>query len=186
MLFAGRLLFFLCDLDMAKTKHTSPLDPQQVVALLQLALNYHDQSKKSYDADAPLASCIMIGATLEAVLTAVVCMLYDQALKTGKAPAKKPLLKWNLGDLLKVAKAAKWLPKDLQLDPRLDPLGIRTVPIDSIRQIRNFVHPARYFTERVGNPYTVEEVRTLYAACHTAYDCVISQLRARFPHLPSF
>jgi hypothetical protein len=171
---------------MAKTKDRPPLDSQQAVALLQLALTYHDQSTKSYKADAPLASCIMIGATLEAVLTGVVCMLYDEALKTGKAPAKKPLLKWDLGDLLKVAKAAKWLPRDLQLDPRLDPLGIHTVPTDSIRQIRSFVHPARYFKERVGNPYTVEEVRTLYAACHTAYDCVISHLSAHFPHLPSF
>ena len=110
---------------MAKTKDRPPLEPQQVVDLLKLALNtYHDQSKKSRDADAPLASCIMIGATLEAVLTSVVCMLYDEALKTGKAP-KKPLLKWDLGDLLTVAKAAKWLPKELQLDPRLDSLAFK-------------------------------------------------------------
>jgi hypothetical protein len=173
---------------MAKKEHKDdpPLSPQQVVDLCQLALTYHDQSTKSYHAGAPLASCVMIGATLEAILTAVVCMLYDEALKTREAPSKKPLLKWDLGDLLKVAKAAKWLPKELQLDPRLDPLGIQTVPTDSIREIRNFVHPARHFTERVENPYTVEEVRTLYAACHAAYDCVIIQIHARFPDLPSF
>ena len=170
---------------MAKNKDSSPLDPQQVVALLQLALNYHDQSKKSRDADAPLASCIMIGATLEAVLTSVVCMLYDEALKTGKAP-KKPLLKWDLGDLLTVAKAAKWLPKELQLDQRLDPVAIRTVPTDSIRQIRNFVHPACYFRERAGKPYTADEVGTLHAACHAAYDHLIEQIRVRRPNLPSF
>jgi hypothetical protein len=108
-----------------------------------------------------------------------------EAVKTGKAP-KKPLLKWDLGDLLTVAKAAKWLSEDLHLDKRLDPLGIRTVPTDTIRQVRNFVHPARYFRERAGKPYTVEEVRTLYAACHAAYDCVINQIRARYPNLPSF
>jgi hypothetical protein len=63
----------------------------------------------------------MIGATLEAILTSVVCLLYDEAVKTGKAP-KKPLLKWDLGDLLTVAKAAKWLPEELHLDKQLDPL----------------------------------------------------------------
>jgi hypothetical protein len=171
---------------MAKNKDDSPLSSKQVVDLCQLALTYHDQSTKSYNAGAPLASCVMIGATLEAILMAVVCMLYDEALKTGEAPRKKPLLKWDLGDLLKVAKAAKWLPEELQLDPRLDPLGIQTVPTDSIRQIRNFVHPARYFRERAGKPYTAEDVRTLYAVCHAAYDCVIIQIRARFPDLPSF
>ena len=90
----------------------------------------------------------------------------------------KPLLKWDLGELLTVANAAKCLPEELQLDPRLDPLGIRTVRTDTIRQVRNFVHPARYFRERAGKPYTAEEVRTLYATCHAAYDCLINRLRA--------
>jgi hypothetical protein len=38
--------------------------------------------------------------------------------------------------------------------------------------------------EGAGKSYTVEEVRTLYAACHAAYDCVINR-RTRYPNLPS-
>jgi len=169
---------------MVKAENRSPLEPQQVVQLLQLALEYHDQSKKSRDADAPLASCIMIGATLEAILMGIVCLLYDEVLKTGKAP-KKRVLKWDLGDLLTVAKAANWLPEELQLDQRLVPDAERTRPTDTIRQVRNFAHPSRYFDQRAGKPYTAEEVNILYATCHAAYDCVINRLRERYLQLPS-
>jgi hypothetical protein len=63
----------------------SPLTNTQVQELLHLALRtYHDQAAMCHKAKAYLASCIMAGAVVEAVLTATTCYLYDEALKTGK------------------------------------------------------------------------------------------------------
>jgi hypothetical protein len=55
-------------------------------------------------------------------------LLYDEALKTGKAPKYKAghqrageiqdLLDWQFQHLLDVAKKAKWLPRELSLDKR--------------------------------------------------------------------
>ena len=176
---------------MPKTENDFPLNSKQVMALLQLALStYHEQAGKSLNAGAPLASCVMLGATVEAVLTVVTCLLYDDAVKTGKAPKQgektKDLLDWSFYELLDVAKAANWLPKRLTLDKRLDRAHVKTVPTDTIRKVRNLVHPARYLKERSGKEYTVEEVHTLYATCHAAYDCLVNQIRVRYPHLGAF
>ena len=163
----------------------------EVITLLKLAVNiYHEQSKRSRDAGAPLAACVMVGATLEAVLISVTNLLYDAAIKTGEAPKNgkkiKRLSDWTFFELLKVAKAAEWLPNELRREPSLDRFNVRTVPTDTIREVRNLIHPARYWKERGGHQYTDQEVHTLYVACHTAYTHLIDELRLRYPHLPTF
>src|ERR1700726_1081386 len=105
---------------MAETEDDSPLSMTQFKALAQLASQtYQKQADICYKANAPLASCIMMGAVVEAILTTVTCLLYKEALKTGKAPTRKgkakPLLGWQLSELLDVAKAANWLPEELTL-----------------------------------------------------------------------
>jgi hypothetical protein len=163
------------------TEAASPLSNDQVQELLRIALRtYHDQAEMCYKAKAYLACCIMAGAVVEAVLTATVCYLYDDALKTGKAPNYKgdhprkgeikELLEWQLYDLLAVAKKAKWLPEKLTLEKRIDLREVKTpVSPDSIRKLRNLVHPARYLQDRLGKDYTQNELVTLYATCHEVY-----------------
>jgi hypothetical protein len=69
------------------TDNYPPMTSTEVVTLLKLARDtYHEQSKRSRGAGAPLAACVMIGATLEGVLISVTNLLYDAAIKTGKAP----------------------------------------------------------------------------------------------------
>ena len=66
------------------------LSAEEVKGLLQLATQtYQKQAHACLQANAPLASCVMAGATVEAILSAVTCLLYDEALQTGKAPQKK-------------------------------------------------------------------------------------------------
>jgi hypothetical protein len=177
---------------MAKTETDLPLTSAQVDALLQIALNtYHEQAGLCMNAKAPLASCIMVGATLEAVLTAVTCLLFDEALRTGKAPKFKKgprkgqtldLLEWKFFHLLDVAKEAKWLPEELHLDEKIDKRPVKIpVPTDTIREVRNLVHPARYLKDREGKEYTHEELVTLYVTCHAAYDCLIKKLYELYP-----
>jgi hypothetical protein len=181
---------------MPKTETDFPLTMTQVNALLQLALRtYHTQADQCFSMNAPVAGCIMAGATVEAVLTAVTCLLFDEALKTGKIPKYKhgkrkgenqDLLDWQFSHLLKVAKKAKWLPKQLTLDETLDRRIVKSpVPTNSIRQVRHLVHPALYLKNRSGKEYTLDELQTLYATCQAAYDCLIKELCRRYPNLPS-
>ena len=128
----------------------------------------------------------MLGAAAEAILTMVTCLLYDDALKTGRAP-QQHLLKWSFYELLDVAKEAKWLPEELTLAGKLDFRAVkRPVRTDTIRQVRNLVHPARYLKDRGGKEYTVEELRVLYATCHAVYDCLINNICEQYPQFAYF
>jgi hypothetical protein len=74
---------------MPKTEADFPLTKAQVVALSQLAVNtYQKQAHLCYDANAPLAGCIMAGAAVEAILSTVTCLLFEETLQTGKAPKR--------------------------------------------------------------------------------------------------
>ena len=177
---------------MPKTEADFLLTHAEVNDLLQLALHtYHTQAELCSKADAPLASCIMIGATVEAVLMAVTSLLFDKAVKTAKAPKRKGktkhLLDWQLSELLNVAKEAKWLPEELTLDEKLDCRTVKNpLRTDTIREVRDLVHPARYLKDRSRKKeYTREELRTLYITCHSAYVCLIKVLCQRYPNLPS-
>jgi hypothetical protein len=136
---------------MLRIEANSPLTKNEAVELLQIALNtYHEQAALCSGAGASLASCVMVGATVEAILTAVTCLFFEDALQTGEVPKykngkTKPLDKWQFTDLLAIAKAAKWLPDELDLEERLDLRAVKNpVRTDTIREVRNLVHPVRY------------------------------------------
>jgi hypothetical protein len=165
----------------------TPLTNQQVQDLLQLALRtYHYHANSCYKAGAYLASCIMLGAGVEAVIIAVTNYLYNQAVNTTSAPKKgkktRYLLDWRFSDLLNVAMELKWLPEELTLLDKLDHRPVKgPVKTDSIREVRNLVHPARALQDRVGKEYTEEELVILYATCHAVYgyvqDMLINHIR---------
>jgi hypothetical protein len=81
---------------------------------------YWREAERCEGAKAYLAGCVMLGSALEALLTLMVNVYDEQAAATGKVPKKgkkrKPLLDWDLGELLPVAKAAGWLPAGLDLE----------------------------------------------------------------------
>ena len=130
--------------------------------LLRLSRLYWKEALRCEEAGAYVAGCVMLGSVLEAMLTLMVNCYDDQAALTGHAPMKagriRPLLDWSLADLLKVAKAANWLPAGLALDDnwnsRLAKVGDYA---EVIRMIRNLLHPARYakdhFRGRVTKKY---------------------------------
>jgi hypothetical protein len=172
---------------MPKTEDDSPLSVAQFNALVKLATQtYQKQANICYKANAPLASCIMMGAVVEAILTTVTCLFHEEALKTGKAPTRKgkvkPLLDWKFFELLDVAKVANWLPEELTLSDKLSSLKT-PVRTDTIREVRNLIHPARYLQDRGGKEYTLEELRILYATCHAAHDCLQKLIFRRYPKL---
>jgi hypothetical protein len=154
---------------------------------------YHAQAELCVRANAPLASCIMVGASVEAMLTIIALIFFEKAIQTGNAPKyskgkrkgeTKELLDWKFFELLDVAKKLKWLPEELEPEHSMDPRPVKTpVRTDTIREVRNLVHPARYLKDRKGKEYTHEELRTLYATCHAVYTCLENKIYQAFPEL---
>ena len=96
----------------------------------------------------------------------------------------KDLLRWDLNQLLEIAMAAGWLPKQLSIQPEMDCREARTpVYTDSIREARNLVHPGRLVRNRPGKEISQAELAILYGTCHAAYsrlsDSVFAQQRKR-------
>jgi hypothetical protein len=85
--------------------------------------------------------------------------LREEAEKTGKIPSPrgkpKPLLKWDLAELLTVAQKAGWLPSALDLK---DDWNWRKAKVgdyaEVVRMMRNLAHPARYLKDHHGRRVT--------------------------------
>jgi hypothetical protein len=178
---------------MPKTEADSPLTPEQLVDLAKIIHMYIAQAERCVRGDAPLASCVMVGAAAEALLTIIAHTFFKEAIQTGKAPKyrkgkpegeTRELLDWKFAQLLNVAKEAKWLPEEIEPESNLDPRPVKTpVRTDTILEVRNLVHPARYLKDRKGKEYTHEELRTLYATCQAVCTCLENKIYQAFPEL---
>ena len=75
---------------------------------------YWREARRSQDADAHLAACIMLGSALETLLILMINTYSEEAFATGKWPTRsgdrKPLLDLSLVELLRIVKGAGWLP----------------------------------------------------------------------------
>ena len=140
------------------------LKPEEEAELHRLLRMYRRESSKCLRSGAHLAACVMSGAALEVMLILAVDVYGDEAVATGKLPKKKgkalkPLLDWNLAELLTVAKAAGWLPSALQLTERWNRRKAKIGDYaEVVRMLRNLVHPAKYiednFKKQVTKTYT--------------------------------
>ena len=113
---------------------------------------YWKEAKRCEEAKAYLAGCVMLGSVLENILILIISIYDEDADRTGKVPLKnrkpKPLLKWNLAELLAVAKAAGWLPAGLKLDEDWNSRKARVGDYAEVaRMMRNLAHPARYLED---------------------------------------
>jgi hypothetical protein len=118
---------------MPKTEADFPLDSAAAFELLRLATIYHEQANACRKEGARLASCVMLVATVEAMLIAVINLFSDEVRPVAieKKLNLEELLRWDFGKLLDVAKAAKLLPEKLNLHPKMDPRPVKDpVPTD--------------------------------------------------------
>jgi hypothetical protein len=72
---------------------------------------------------------------------------------------RKKLMKWDLGDLLGVARDLNWLPSDVS-----DALSE-----DEIRKLRNLIHPGRLVIDRGGRAFDNQELDALRTRCFNIY-----------------
>jgi len=110
---------------------------------------YWREALRCEEAKAYLAGCIMLGSALETLLMLMVNVYPEEAEQTGKTPTKngkpKRLIEWDLGELLRVAKAAQWLPSALHLSDEWNSRKARVGDYaEVVRMVRNLAHPARY------------------------------------------
>ncbi len=112
-----------------------------------------------------LASCIMLGAAIEGYLVLLISTFTEQAFQTptGKKRKNKNLLKWDLGELIDVARELSWLPSQILPHPLVDTREVKdTASTDSIRKLRNLIHPGRLVKTRGGTTITKQELDTLH------------------------
>jgi hypothetical protein len=136
--------------------HITPaleLSEVQEADLRRLLGYYKKETERCRQANAYLAGCVMAGAELETALILMINAYSHEAMRTNRCPrrknAVKPLVDWHLGELLRVAKAADWLPSALEYGK--DDWNTRKAKIgdyaEVVRDIRNLAHPARYMED---------------------------------------
>lgn len=128
---------------------------------------YWQEALRCERARAYLAGCIMIGSALEALLILMVNAYSEEAEQTGKFPTRngkpKPLIDWNLADLLRVAKSAQWLPSALDLDDKWSSRKARVGDhAEIVRMVRNLAHPARYAADHHRGRVTRKYLQRLF------------------------
>jgi hypothetical protein len=109
---------------------------------------YWKEALRCEEAKAFLAGSVMLGSALETLLLLMVNVYPEEAERTGCVPMRKgvarPLMQWKLADLLKVAKAANWLPSGLNSKDETGEKRKWATDAEVVRMVRNLVHPARY------------------------------------------
>jgi hypothetical protein len=109
----------------------------------------------------------------------------DEATATGKLPRRnkaiKPLLGWNLAELLGVAKAAGWLPSALQYgkDDWTDKKAEIGDYAELVRELRNFVHPARYLEDHYRKRVTQRHLEYVIEIIEDVADWLYARIARR-------
>jgi len=150
------------------------LADEQEKELYRLQRLYWREALRCKQAKAYLAGCVMLGSALETLLILMINCYPDEADRTGTVPTfkgkPKPLRKWNFIELLRVAKAANWLPSQLDLN---DHWNTRKAQIgdyaEVVRMVRNLVHPGSYAAEHYRGRVTAKYLRRQFEVvllCH--------------------
>jgi hypothetical protein len=137
------------------------LNMEQERELYRLSRFYWKEALRCEKAKVFLAGSVMLGSALETLLLLMVNVYAEEAERTGCVPMRKgvaqPLMQWTLADLLKVAKAANWLPSGLNLKDGWDSRKAKVGDYaEVVRMVRNLVHPARYVEDHYRSRVTAK------------------------------
>jgi hypothetical protein len=140
------------------------LTDEEEKELYRLQRLYWREALRCEESRAYLAGCVMLGSALETLLILMVNCYSDEADQTGKVPTTKakpkPLLEWKFIELLRVAKAANWLPSQMDLNEEWNSGKARIGDYaEVVRMVRNLVHPASYATEHYRSRVTAKYLR---------------------------
>jgi len=161
------------------------LTEAQEAELRRLLGVYKRETERCRKANAYLAGCVTSGAELETALLMMVNAFPDEATVTGKVPhrnkAVKPLLEWNLAELLQVAKVAGWLPSALEYGK--DDWNAKVAAIgdyaELVRELRNFAHPARYLEDHYRKRVTQKHLEYVIEITNNVADWLYARIARR-------
>ena len=160
--------------------------------------NYGLESERCANAGAHLASCIMLAATIEGQLVICVSSFPEEAERAltrlqesnqiNRGLKLGSVLEWDLGQLLKVAIEAQWLPPKVKRFPFPVADTAEVLCADHIRELRNLVHPDRLVRERNGQTITKEELDLLHDTCVAVSLHLAQKLTPQMfdPEMPSY
>lgn len=156
-----------------------PLTDEEQKELWRLQRFYWKEAIRCEDAKAYLAGCVMLGSALETILILMIDVHSEEAEKTGMVPIHKgkpkPLLKWELVELLRVVKAAGWLPTALDLN---DDWNWRKAKVgdyaEVVRMMRNLAHPARYLKAHTGRRVTSKYLQRQFEVVLACRDWLVA------------
>ena len=112
--------------------------------LSEITAARHDEAQKCADAEAWLAAAVMIGAAVEGVLLVTAADAEPELQARNLWPVGDPL-RWGLHDLVQLGIAAGWFEAEEFNTPEVS-LG---EVVDSVRLLRNALHPGRYVRDSV-------------------------------------
>jgi hypothetical protein len=165
------------------------LSELQEAELRRLLSYYKRETERCREAKAFLAGCVMAGAELEAALVLMMSGFPDDVLAAGSFPKRKqgikPLLEWNLAELLRAAKATGWLPSALEYGK--DEWSSKKAKVgdyaEVVRDMRNLLHPARYmedhYKKRITNKHLELALETIEAVAGWFYSRCAKSLLER-------
>lgn len=146
----------------------------------RLSRFYWKEALRCEESKAYLAGCVMLGSALETLLILMINCHSDEADQTGKVPMKKgkpkPLLDWQFVELLRVAKAANWLPSAHDLN---DDRSRRKAKIgdyaEDVRMVRNLAHPARYAADHYRSRVTAKYLQRQFEVVLLCRDWLVER-----------
>jgi hypothetical protein len=150
----------------------------------RLSRFYWKEALRCEEVKAHLAGAVMLGSALEALLTLMVDCHSEEAELTGEIPTKKgkakPLLDWQLSELLKVAKAANWLPVGPGANGDWNHKAAKIGDYaELVRRLRNLLHPARYTKDHSGKRVTRKYLQTQFEVALLCRDWLVSHNNKR-------
>ena len=143
-----------------RTVTVTALSEEEERELRQLSGYYWKEALRCEEAKAYLAGCVMLGSALETLLMLMVDGYADEVEATGTVPILRngkslPLLRWNLSQLLKAAKAAGWLPSGLDTSEKWSTRKAKVGDYaEMFRIVRNLAHPGRYVQDHARSRVT--------------------------------
>lgn len=155
---------------------------EQFNELLRTARLYHRQSDRCMEAKAYLAGCVMVAAQLESLLMCF-CHIYGDEIPEKSIPSnkkgQKPLLKWTLHELIRVARDCNWLPAGLALEAqwsgRKAKIGDYAIVL---KQFRNLVHPGAYVADSPRFRITKQRLERCFEIFDAANDHLLAKIHA--------
>ncbi len=157
-------------------------------SLLKLIEQNRLEVDKCKKAGASLASCVMIGAAMEAGLLGMAYCCEDEVSRseTFRTKQKPDLREWNLYDLLVLANEMKWLPTKVPIDKIARKSEIDSDDAlkqgdvwyfaDVVREVRDLVHPGRNLRLWSGVQTSKEYLESVEETVEIVFDVLYGKL----------